>query len=52
MPEPSDEERISKRVVVEHSAASGTSRSVVYTIGVIVVIALALVVYILMHMHR
>ena len=52
MPEPSDGERVSKKVVIEHSATTGTSRSVAYTIGVIVVIALALIIYIVMHMHR
>jgi len=50
MPEPNDEERISKKVIIEHSAATGTSRSVAYTIGVIVVIALALIIYIVTHM--
>lgn len=51
MPEPTDEERVSKKVIIEHSAATGTSRSVGYTIGVIAVIAIALIVYILMHMR-
>ena len=51
MQEPSDEERVSKKVIVEHSAATGTSRSVGYTIGIIVVIAVALIIYIVMHMR-
>jgi hypothetical protein len=51
MPEPTDEERVSRKVIVEHSAASGTSRSVAYTIGIIVVIAVALIIYIVMHMR-
>ena len=52
MAEPSDEERISKKVIVEHSSATGTSKSVGYTIGIIAVIAIALIIYIVLHMHR
>jgi hypothetical protein len=51
MPEPSDEERVSRKVIVEHSAVTGTSRSVGITIGVIVVLALALIIYIVTHMR-
>jgi hypothetical protein len=36
---------------VEHSAVTGTSRSVGITIGVIVVLALALIIYIVTHMR-
>ena len=52
MAEPSDEERVSKKVIVEHSASTGTSKGVGYTIAVIAVIAIALIIYIVLHMHR
>jgi hypothetical protein len=47
-----DDERVSRKVVYEHTATSGSSQSVSITIIVIVVLALILVGYILMHMHR
>jgi hypothetical protein len=47
-----DDERVSRKVVYEHSATSGSSHSASITIIVIVVLALILVGYILMHMHR
>jgi hypothetical protein len=46
-----DDERISRKVVYEHTESSGSSRSMVVTILVIAVIAIALIGYILMHMH-
>ena len=49
---PDDDERVSRKVVYEHSATSGSSHSTAITIIVIVVIALALIGYILMHVHR
>jgi len=52
MPEPTDEEHVSKKVIVEHSANTGSSWNAGYTIGVIVVLAVALIIYIVMHMHR
>jgi hypothetical protein len=52
MPEPSDEERVSKKVIVEHSASTGGSWSVGYTIAIIAVIAIALIIYIVLHIHR
>ena len=51
MSEPNDEERLSRKVIVEHSAGSRAG-NVGITIGVIVVIAVALIIYIVMHMHR
>jgi len=52
MPEPTDEEHVSRKVIVEHSANTGSSWNAGYTIGVIVVLAVALIIYIVMHMHR
>jgi len=49
---PDDDERVSRKVVYEHTATSGSSHSTMITIIVIVFIALALVGYILMHMHH
>jgi hypothetical protein len=49
---PEDDERVSRKVVYEHSATSGSSHSAMITIIVIVILALALVGYILMHVHR
>ncbi|MCU1244754.1 MAG: hypothetical protein JWN02_664 [Acidobacteria bacterium] len=49
MPElPEDDERISKRVVYEHSTSSRMNPGIIIAI---VVIAVALVVFILTHMH-
>jgi hypothetical protein len=47
-----DDERVSRKVVYEHTETSGSSRSVSITMIVIVVLAIAIVGYILMHMHR
>ncbi|MEA2240231.1 MAG: hypothetical protein QOC81_4955 [Thermoanaerobaculia bacterium] len=49
---PEDDERVSRKVVYEHSATSGSSHSAAITIVVIVVLAVILVGYIFMHMHR
>jgi hypothetical protein len=45
------EEQVSKKVVYEHVATSGSSRQNLAIIIVIAVIVLALVVYIFMHIH-
>ncbi|MGZ7032885.1 MAG: hypothetical protein ACXVIJ_13065 [Thermoanaerobaculia bacterium] len=50
MSEPSDEERVSKKVIVEHTASTGSSKNAGYTIAVIAVIAIALIIYIVLHM--
>ncbi|HXH40194.1 MAG TPA: hypothetical protein VNN08_16310 [Thermoanaerobaculia bacterium] len=47
-----DDERVSRKVVYEHIATSGSSHSAGITIIVIVVLALVLIGYILMHLHR
>ena len=52
MPEPEDDEYVSRKVIVEHSASSGSSRQSIIAIAIIVVIALVLVGYIVMHLHR
>ncbi len=53
MPEPNEpDDQIRKKVVYEHVTTSGSSRMNVGVIVVLVVIALLLVGYIFMHMHR
>ncbi|MDP9359870.1 MAG: hypothetical protein M3P29_00305 [Acidobacteriota bacterium] len=47
-----DDERMSRKVVYEHTATSGSSHSAGITIGIIVIIAIVLIAYILMHVHR
>jgi len=47
-----DDERVSRKVVYEHTESSGSSHSASITIIVIVVLALVLIGYILMHVHR
>jgi hypothetical protein len=47
-----DDERVSRKVVYEHTASSGSSHSTGITITVIVVLAIVIIGYILMHMHR
>ena len=47
-----DDERVSRKVVYEHTASSGSSHSPAITIIVIAVLALILIGYIFMHMHR
>ena len=52
-PQPTDDdERVSRKVVYEQTETSGSSRSMGITILVIAVIAIALIGYILMHVHR
>jgi hypothetical protein len=51
MPEPNDDNEY-RKVIVEHSASSGSSRQTLIAVIVIAVIALALVGYIVMHIHR
>jgi hypothetical protein len=53
MPEPTEpDDQISKKVVYEHVTSSGTSRNNLIVIAVILVIALVIVGYIFMHLHR
>ncbi|HEY6137574.1 MAG TPA: hypothetical protein VI670_07400 [Thermoanaerobaculia bacterium] len=52
MPDPEDDEYVRRKVIVEHSASSGSSRQSLVAIAVIVVIALVLIGYIVMHIHR
>ncbi len=53
MPEPTEpDDLVSKKVVYEHVASSGTSRNVMIVIAIILVIALGIVGYIVMHLHR
>jgi hypothetical protein len=52
LPPTDDEERVSRKVVYETNSSSGSWRSAGITIIVIAVIALALIGYILMHIHR
>ena len=52
MAEPDDDEMVSKKVVYEHVATSGSSRSNLWTILIIVVIAAVLVGFIVMHLHH
>ncbi len=53
MPTPSnDDEQVSRKVIYEHTASSGSSHSAMITIIVIATAALVLIGYILMHVHR
>jgi len=54
MPDPNDqpEDEVRRKVVYEHVSTSGTSKQNVIVIVVLLVIALALVGWILMHMHH
>jgi uncharacterized protein HemX len=54
MPDPNDqpEDEVSRKVVYEHVSTSGTSKQNIIVIVVLLVIALGLVGWILMHMHR
>jgi hypothetical protein len=52
MPEPTEpDDLVSKKVVYEHVASSGTSRNVFIVIAVILVIALAIVGFIMMRIR-
>jgi hypothetical protein len=46
-----DDERVSRKVVYEHTASSGSSASAGITIVIISILALVLIGYILMHMR-
>jgi hypothetical protein len=53
MAEPTEpEEKVSKKVTYEHVTSSGTWKQNLVIIIVLLVIALALIGYIVMHMHR
>lgn len=54
MPDPNDQpdDEVRKKVVYEHVSTSGTSKQNVIVIVVLIVLALGLVGWILMHMHR
>ena len=54
MPDPNDkpEDEVSRKVVYEHVSTSGTSKQNIIIIVVLLVIALGLVGWILMHMHH
>lgn len=47
-----DDEHVSRKVIYEHSASSGSGRSSGVAIIIIAIVALALVAYIVMHMHH
>jgi hypothetical protein len=51
-PQNEDDEYVSRKVIVEHSASSGSSGSTVGAIIAIAVIALTLIGYILLHLHK
>lgn len=51
MPDPNDDEVISKKVVYEHVSSSGSSKQVGIVIAVIVVLAVCIIGYIVMHMR-
>jgi uncharacterized protein HemX len=54
MPDPNDvpDDQVRKKVTYEHVSTSGTSKQNVVIIVILVVIALGLVGWILMHMHH
>jgi hypothetical protein len=53
MPDPNEpDEQVRKKVIYEHVSSSGTSRENIIVIAVVLVVALVLVGYILMHIHR
>jgi hypothetical protein len=54
MPDPNDqpEDEVSRKVIYEHVSTSGTSKQNIIIIVVLLVIALGLVGWILMHMHH
>jgi len=53
MPEPNEQpdDEVRKKVIYEHVSTSGTSKQTYIVIGVLLVIALVLVGWILMHIH-
>ena len=54
MPEPNDQpdDEVRRKVIYEHVSTSGTSKQNVIVIVVLLVLALGLVGWILMHMHH
>jgi high-affinity Fe2+/Pb2+ permease len=53
MPEPNEpDDEVRKKVIYEHVSTSGTTKQNVIVIVVLLVIALVLVGWILMHLHR
>jgi hypothetical protein len=54
MPEPNDQpdDQVRRKVVYEHVSTSGTTRQNVVVIVVLLVIALGLIGWILMHVHH
>ena len=54
MPEPNDkpDDEVRRKVIYERVSTSGTTRQNIIVIVVLVVIALVLIGWILMHMHR
>ena len=54
MPDPNDQpdDEVRKKVVYEHVSTSGTTKQNIVVIVVLVVLALGLVGWILMHMHH
>jgi len=54
MPEPNDQpdDEVRRKVIYEHVSTSGTSKQNIIVIVVLLVIALGLVGWILMHMHH
>ena len=54
MPDPNDQpdDEVRRKVVYEHVSTSGTTKQNIIVMVVLVVIALALVGWILMHMHH
>jgi hypothetical protein len=52
VPPNDDDEFVRRKVIVEQGMSSGSARSNAVTIIILAVLALALVAYILMHMHH
>ena len=54
MPDPNDrpDDEVRRKVVYEHVSTSGTTRQNIIVIVIIAVVALALIAWILMHLHH
>jgi len=54
MPEPNEkpDDEVRRKVIYEHVSTSGTTRQNIVVIVVLLVLALVLVGYILLHMHH
>ncbi len=53
MPEPNEpDDEVRKKVVYEHVSTSGTTKQNIIVLVVLLVIALALIGWILMHLHH